>query len=44
LRKSRLLVKPIRRKRRSPIQVLQTRSIVRPRAQRNDFRRHDAHQ
>jgi hypothetical protein len=43
LRKSRLLVKPILRDPESLIQVPETRSAFHPRAQRNAFRRRDAH-
>jgi hypothetical protein len=39
-----LLVKPIRRKRESLIQVPETLSVFRPPAQRNAFRRRDARQ
>jgi hypothetical protein len=39
LKKAWLLVKPIRRRRESPIQVPQTQSVSHPHAQRNAFRR-----
>jgi hypothetical protein len=39
--KSDLLVKAIRRKRESPLQVLETQSAIPPRSQRNVCRRRD---